>query len=80
MKVGEVSTMVKTVKGYYIIKLIDNASTEKYDSAVKRAVENAITEAFEVDYASIKKEHKIKIEYKVWDEIEMGETIIKSAL
>ena len=80
MKVGEVSTVVETVKGYYIIKLIDNASSEKYDSAVKRAVDDAITEAFEVDYASIKKEHKIKIEHKVWDQIKMGETIIKSKL
>ena len=72
MKVGEVSTVVETVKGYYIIKLIDNASTEKYDSAVKRAAENAITEAFEVDYVAIKKEHKIKIEHKIWDQITMG--------
>jgi foldase protein PrsA len=77
MKAGEVSDVIQTVKGYYIIKLVDNTSTEKYDSAVNEALDNAVVDAFNVEYEAIKKEHTITIKQKIWDQIELGSTVIK---
>lgn len=78
MAVGEVSNLVETVKGYYIIKLIDNASTDKYDTEVRKAVEEKVTEVFETAYETLKKDHKISIKKHVWDQIEIGSNIIQS--
>lgn len=72
MQPGEVRGMIETVKGYYIIKLIDNTSTKKYDAAVTAAIEKAVEEAFEPAYEQLKKEHRIKINQKVWKEIQLG--------
>jgi foldase protein PrsA len=76
MSNGEVSNIIETNKGYYIIKLIDNTSTEKYDSAVKEAVDSAITDAFDKEFTELKKKHNIEIKEKVWKKIKMGSTII----
>jgi foldase protein PrsA len=75
LEVGEVSSIIQTVKGYYIIKLVDNSSTDKYDDAVKDAVEKATEDAFEPAYEALKKEHHIKIVKKVWDKIELGNNL-----
>lgn len=78
MTVNEVSNIVETSKGYYIIKLKDNTSTKKYDSAVNEAVEKATTDAFDKAFSDLKKDHKIKINEKTWKKIKMGSTIIKT--
>ncbi|MDF2588898.1 MAG: hypothetical protein K0S41_2739 [Anaerocolumna sp.] len=78
MTVNEVSNIVETSKGYYIIKLKDNTSTKKYDSAVNEAVEKATTDAFDKAFSELKKDHKIKINEKTWKKIKMGSTIIKT--
>ena len=75
MKVGETSKIVETVKGYYIIKLTDNTSTKKFDSAVKEAVDTAIAKEFDAAYDTLKKEHKITIKHKVWDQLKMENVI-----
>jgi foldase protein PrsA len=78
MSVGQVSDVIETSKGYYIVKLNDNTSTKEYDSAIKEAISKEVTKAFDKAYSILKKEHKITIEKKVWKQIEMGDTIIKS--
>lgn len=77
MSVGEVSEIIETVKGYYIIKLIDNTSTKQYDAAVEEAVQKATEEAFEREYASLKNNYKITINKKIWEPIVVGNTFIK---
>jgi len=72
MQVGEVSDIIETVNGYYIIKLIDNTSREKYEETIKQAIENARTDAFEESFNKIKKKYSIKINNHVWDEIQLG--------
>lgn len=78
MSIGEVSDIIETSKGYYIVKLIDNTSTKEYDAAIKEAVSDEVNKAFEKAYSILKQEHKIKIEKKEWNKITMGDTIIKS--
>lgn len=72
MQTGEVKGIIETVKGYYIIKLIDNTSTKKYEAAVTAALEKAVEEVFQPAYEQLKKEHRIKINQKVWKEIRLG--------
>lgn len=76
MTVNEVSDIVETVKGYYILKLTNNTSTKLYDAAISEAMKKAVEEVFEPAYDALKKEHKIKINDKVWDRIDMGSATI----
>lgn len=71
MQKGEVSDLIETSKGYYIIKLKDNTSTSKYDDAVKAELEKEVEELFTPKYEAIKKEHKITIANKAWDKVEI---------
>lgn len=75
MKSGETSDIIETVKGYYIIRLIDNTSTKEYDKAVRQAIEKAREEAFEPAYKQLKKEHKITINKKIWKRIVIGSNL-----
>jgi foldase protein PrsA len=71
MQKGEVSDLIETSKGYYIIKLKDNTSTSKYDDAVKAELEKEVEAIFTPEYEKIKKEHEITINDKAWDKIEI---------
>jgi foldase protein PrsA len=79
MKVGEVKGIIETVKGYYILKLDNNTSTTKYDDAVKKAVKDAETKAFDTAFADLKKEHTITVKNSVWDKVEVGKSIITAS-
>lgn len=72
---GEVSEIIETVKGYYIIRLKDNKSKDKYESAVSDAVEQAKEEAFQSSYEKLKKEHQITINNKVWNKVQIGQNL-----
>lgn len=70
------SSVIETSIGYYIIKMLDNNSTESYDSAVEEAVSLAEEEAFNAEYEVIKKDYTITINNEAWDPIVMGKTTI----
>lgn len=69
---GETSDVIETSKGYYIIKLINNASTEKYEEAISDLLSTKLTLAMD----ELKKSHDIKINNKVWDKVTIGEMTI----
>ena len=75
MNPGEVSDLVETVKGYYIIKLTDNSSRTKYEQAVKEAVDVAEQKAFTAAYNELKQKHKIEINTRNWNKIDIDKTI-----
>lgn len=76
LAVGEVSGLIDTVMGHYIIKLIDDSSTTIYDTAVKEAANKALEEVFPLAYENLKKEHQIHINEKVWKPIIVGKMTI----
>jgi foldase protein PrsA len=72
------NNIIETEYGYYIIKMVDNNSTEGYDAAVESAITTAEEEAFDAEYEAIKQEYTITINSKVWDPIVMGRTTLIS--
>mgnify|MGYP001268906784 CR=1 FL=1 len=79
LKNDEITDIVETADGYYIIKMIDNNSDEAYEAQVAQMIDEEEQKQFEAEYEKIKKDYKVTINDEVWDEIVMGETtIIKS--
>lgn len=72
MKAGQVSGLVETTKGYYIIKLKDNTSRSEYEKAVEKAVKEAETANFDKKYKALKAEHNITVNTKVWEKVVIG--------
>ena len=71
--------IVETNLGYYVIKMVDNKSTESYDAAVASAIAVEEEKAFNAEYEIIKKDYTTTINNKVWDPIVMGETTLVPA-
>ena len=71
---GQVSDhIIEEEDGYYIVKMINNNSTESYDEAVEEVLNNARYTAFQKVYEQIKEAYAIEINNSVWDEIVIGE-------
>lgn len=76
LKSEEVSQIIETNAGYYIVKMVNNNSSESYDKAVDEAIQAARTEEFDKAYEKIKEDYAYKINDEVWDTIVMGDTTI----
>ena len=77
MKPGEITDLIKVTTGYYIVKLVDNTSTEGYDKAVKEAIQSAREKQFNKDYSKmVKDDYTVKIGTDYWNQIEIGSVTI----
>lgn len=61
MKEGEVSEVIETVNGYYLLKLDSDTSEEAFHEAVEEEYNKAREEAAETGYQSLKAEHSIEL-------------------
>jgi len=68
--------IVETESGYFIVKMVDNNSTESYDKAVADAISAAEQEAFTTEYDKMKKDYTTTINTKFWDTVILGQTTI----
>lgn len=68
--------IIETDTGFYVVKMVDNNSTEAYDAAVEEAIGNAENEAFTKKYEEIKKDYTITENAEVWKDIVMGKTTL----
>lgn len=68
--------IIETETALYVVKMVDNNSTETYDAAVEEAIATAENDAFTVKYDEIKAEYTITENADVWDAIVMGETTL----
>lgn len=71
--------IVETDTAYYVIKMLDDNSTESYDAAVTKAITDAENEAFNKKYEEIKKDYTVTENADVWDKIVMGKTTLVEA-
>lgn len=66
------SNPVKTKYGYYIIHMLDNFSTTRYEQAVEEAIEEEKDKQFKKMYDRIKSDYDITINFDYWDTITIG--------
>lgn len=72
MENGEISEVYETDSGYYVVRMIDNNSSESYDNAVKDAITAAENEGFTNIYQDILKKHEYKVNQTVLRSLTMG--------
>ncbi len=80
MKNGAVSEVTKGTNGYYIVRMVNHNSSERYDSEVNTAITTAENQAFDKIYEGIKANHPNKLNNKAINRLKMGElTVIPSS-
>lgn len=66
-------SVVEEEDGYYIIKMMDNNSTQSYDSRILEAIEDAKAKEFDQFYETLKLNYEITIHESVWQPIQIGD-------
>lgn len=73
MDKDEISDVVEDTKGCYIIKMVDNNSTERYDSECQTAITNEENKQFQAYMDNLEVEnYTIEINDDEWDKLEFG--------
>ncbi len=71
--------IIEEEDGYYIIKMVNDSSTETYDEEVELAIENAKYQEFQKVYEQIKADYTIEINNSIWDDIVIGNITYESS-
>jgi foldase protein PrsA len=69
---GEISDIIEGEDGYYIIKMVDNNSDERYEAEVESAITEEEDSRFEEEYYTIYAEYDIKIDETEWGKVTLG--------
>ncbi len=72
MENGEVSDIVESDGEYFIIRMVNNNSTERYESEIQDAVDTLEEERFEEDYNAMYEKYEVKIYEGDWNKVQMG--------
>lgn len=72
MENGEISDVVEGEDGYYIIKMVDNNSQERYEEEVEDAITEVENQKFDEEYLSIYENYQVTINTKEWNKVELG--------
>lgn len=74
----EISDIVSTNFGYYIIRMIDNNSLEQYEKAIQNAIKQEENNQFAVIYNNIRDQYNVTINEELWNKIKIGNMTVKS--
>lgn len=70
---GDISNIYEDATGYYIVRMVDNSSKERYNSEVETAITNAENTAFQEYYTTvILPKHSYKLNQKELKKLQMG--------
>lgn len=74
LKNNEISeAFIDDSAGYYVfVKMIDNNSTEAYESECDKAIEKAQKAKYDEWYKGIKDSYKVEVNNEIWDEVTIG--------
>lgn len=73
MENNGISEIVEVAEdGYYVFRMADNNSPEKYDEAVETAITDAENEAFNELYQKMQEKHEIKTYESNWEKLPFG--------
>lgn len=78
MKPGEVSDIIDTESGYFIVKVLDNTSDDAYEEAISDAIKQEKYKQFDKYFDTLIKSADIQTT-KEWDDIKVGGTVIKES-
>lgn len=76
MENGAISEIYEEESGYYIVRMINNNSSESYDTAVEQAITSAENEEFNKVYEDILKKYDVKTNDKAIKKLKMGSLTI----
>ncbi len=76
MENGAIGEVHETDTGYYVVRMINNNSSESYDTAVEDAITDAENEGFDTLYEEILAKHEFKINDSALKSLNMGSTIL----
>lgn len=72
----EFSDVVTTKYGFYIIHMLDNNSSDRYEQAVEDEIKAKEDEQFTKAYNEIKKQYRITINFDYWDKVTIGQITV----
>ncbi|MSS64441.1 peptidyl-prolyl cis-trans isomerase [Velocimicrobium porci] len=72
MKKNEISKILETEDGYYVVKMKDNNSMKRYETELENAVQSAQNSKFEEEYNKMLEKHTIKVNENEWKKVELG--------
>lgn len=72
MKNDEISNIYEDTTGYYIVRMVNNNSSERYDSEVKNAITEEENTQFDKVYEEIEKTHTYKLNDNAIKRLKMG--------
>jgi len=73
MENGEISDILETEDGYYVVRMINNNSSETYDNTVEKAIKDAEEEAFSKQYTeNILPKYDYKLHERAIKNLRMG--------
>lgn len=72
LKNKEITDVVTTKEGYYVIRMKDNDSDESYQKACKEAITKEEEKQFNKKYEKMKQSYPVKVEEAVWKNVVMG--------
>jgi len=72
MENGTVMDVFETDDAYYLIKMINNAATSSYDTAVSNAISSEETTQFDAYYEELKEAATIEQNTEAWDDLNYG--------
>lgn len=72
MENGAISDIYEDTTGYYVVRMINNNSSESYDAAVEQAISTAENEAFTKIYNDIKTKYETTTNEKALKSLSMG--------
>lgn len=76
MENGDISELIEEESGYYLIKMVNNASTESYDSTVSDAIRQEENNRFQEEYDEILKKYDYKIYKSGLKSLYMGQVTL----
>lgn len=68
---GDYSDIITTKFGLYIIHMLDNNSTKRYENAIESAIIEEKTNQFQINYDKLLQEYNISINSEKWDSLEL---------
>lgn len=73
MENGEISNIIETENGYYVVRMINNNSSEAYDNAVENAIKEAEENAFNKEFSeNILPKYDYKLNERAIKNLRMG--------